>query len=174
MPPTGVEQVVIEPVLAQRRSVLAALVQLYLHDFSEHAPLHGPFGEVDEATGLFAYSFLENYWGEAGRLPLLIRADGRIAGFILVNRWSALDRPVDHAVAEFFVMRKYRFAHVGTRAAHLLVQRWPGRWEIPVASYNQAAKLFWRRAIGALPVAVEEAEGDGRRRSGPVLCFTTA
>jgi hypothetical protein len=67
---------------------------------------------------------------------MLIRADGHIAGFALLNQWSALDRPLDRAVAEFFVVRKYRLACVGTRAAHRVFRRYPGRWEIPVGAYR--------------------------------------
>lgn len=114
----------------------------------------------------------EGYWQEAGRIPLLIRADGRIAGFVLLNQWSALDRPVDRAVAEFFVLRKYRRAHVGARAAHLVFHRYPGQWEVPVADYNRAALQFWREVLHSLGVGeIAEYTGDGRRWSGTVLCF---
>jgi predicted acetyltransferase len=58
-------------------------------------------------------------------MPLLIRADDHLAVSLLLNQWSALDLPLDHAVAEFFVLRKYRRAHVGTRAALLLFGRYP-------------------------------------------------
>ena len=130
------EQVTADEVLPlKRRHVLDALMQLYLHDLSEHASLNTSHGEVGE-DGRFDYRWLDNYWHEPGRVPLLIRADGRIAGFVLVNQWSALDRPLDHAIAEFFVLRKSRRAHVGTRAAHQLFRHMPGRWEVPVASYN--------------------------------------
>ena len=50
-------------------------------------------------------------------MPFAVRADGHTAGFVLVNRWSALDQPLDYAVAEFFVLRKYRRAGVGTCSA---------------------------------------------------------
>lgn len=170
MPPHTVEHVALEQVPAERRQLLDALMQLYLHDFSEHAPLGSAYGEVDE-EGRFAYPLLDTYWHEAGRVPFLVRAEGRVAGFVLVNRWSALDRPLDSAVAEFFVLRKYRLARVGTRAAHLVFRRLRGRWEVPVAAYNQAALLFWRSVVRSLPVTAQECAGDGRRWAGPVLCF---
>ncbi len=104
-------------------------------------------------------------------MPFVVRADGRIAGFALVNRWSALGQPLDHAVAEFFVLRKYRRAGVGTRAAHLVFRRMRGRWEVPIAAYNQEAVPFWRSVARSLPVRAEEHAGDGQRWAGPVLCF---
>ena len=168
-----VEQVTADEVLPlNRRHVLDALMQLYLHDFSEHASLNTSHGEVNE-DGRFDYRLLDTYWHEPARVPLLIRADGRIAGFALVNQWSALDRPLDHAIAEFFVLRKYRRARVGTRAAHLVFRHMPGRWEVPVASYNRGALAFWRGVVATLPRGAEERVGDGQRWSGTVWCFDT-
>jgi predicted acetyltransferase len=133
-----------------QRPLLERLLQLYLHDFSELLPPASPWGEVDEA-GLFAYPpTLDPYCREPGRVPLLIRADGRVAGFALLNRWSALDRPIDHAMAEFFVLRKHRRAGVGTRAAHLTFQRYPGRWEAAVDRHNPDALPFWRSVVRTL------------------------
>ena len=172
MPSHSVEHVVLEQVPADRRELIDTLLQLYLHDFSQHATLGSPYGEVDE-EGRFAYAHLDTYWQDAGRMPFLIRADRQIAGFVLVNRWSALDQPLDNAIAEFFVLRKYRLARVGIRAAHLVFRRSRGRWEIPVAIYNHAALLFWRRVVGSLPTTAEERAGDGLRWAGPVLCFDT-
>lgn len=95
-----VRDVTATEVPAAERPTPAHPLQLYLHDFSEYAPLESPYGEVGE-EGLFPCAWLESYWQEAGRVALLIRADGRIAGFVLLNRWSALDRPLDRAVAEY-------------------------------------------------------------------------
>ena len=170
MPSHAVEHVVVDQVPVAQQQVLDALLQLYLYDFSALAPLGTAYGEVGE-DGRFAYSWLESYWQEPDRIPFVIRADGRIAGFVLVNRWSALDRPLDHAIAEFFVLRRYRRTGVGTRAAHLVFRRMRGRWEVPIAAYNHEALPFWRSVVGSLPVRVDEHAGDGQRWAGPVLCF---
>lgn len=165
-----VEDVAVAPVPASDRPVLDRLLQLYLHDFSEFAPRGSPYGEVD-AEGLFAYPpGLDGYWREPGHMPLLIRADGRVAGFALVNRWPPLDAPLDHALAEFFVLRKYRRAGVGRRAAQALFSLYPGRWQVGVASYNTPALSFWRMVARHLP-SVEERLGTEGRWEGVVLCF---
>lgn len=92
----------------------------------------------------------------------------------MLNQWSALDLPLDRAMAEFFVLRKYRRARVGTRGALLLFHRYPGRWEVPVAGYNRPALLFWRRTTRlAAAGKAEEYVGDGERWSGTVLRFDT-
>jgi predicted acetyltransferase len=156
-----------------RKRTIANLLQLYLHDFSEFAAVGTPHGEVD-AKGRFAYARLDDYWREEGRIALTIEADGRLAGFALINRWSALNRSIDHSVAEFFVLRKYRRHGVGSRAAKLLFERFPGRWETPIAWYNEPALSFWRFAIAPCAnAAIEERAGDGERWVGPVLCFDT-
>jgi len=82
--------------------------------------------------------------------------------------------PLDHAVAEFFVLCKYRRARVGTRAALFIFRRYPGRWELPVAWYNPPALAFWRSVSKAAAAGkVEEVAGDGERWNGPVLRFAT-
>ncbi|MGX7707661.1 GNAT family N-acetyltransferase [Methylobacterium sp. Gmos1] len=153
-----------------QRPLIAQLLQLYLHDVSQHLPRESPWGEVDE-SGLFAYPpGLDGYWGEPDRIPYLIRADGRVAGFVLLNARSALDLPVDHAVAEFFVLRKNRRAGIGTRAAHLAIRRHPGRWEAAVSRFNPEALPFWRRTVATLsPSCLEERAGD---EGDTVLRFT--
>jgi predicted acetyltransferase len=129
------------------------------------------YGEVGP-DGRYTYEGLDSYWRADGRVPLTVQADRRLAGFILVNRWSALDRQLDYSVAEFFVLRKYRRIGVGSRAAKALFERWPGCWEVPVAWYNKPALSFWRKAIPAsVDGAVEEYAGDGERWAGTVLCF---
>jgi predicted acetyltransferase len=157
-----------------QRETIANLMQLYLHDFSEFAEVAGPYGEVGE-DGRFRYDWLEGYWDEderRGRIPFLILAEGRLAGFALINKWSALGRPLDRSIAEFFILRKYRRQGVGARAASLLFTLLPGKWEAPVAFYNLPARAFWRKTIhDAIGVPPNEAEGDGERWNGAVFYF---
>lgn len=124
------------------KPTLSNLVQLYLYDFS---PLDG--SDVDSA-GRFSYPYFDAYWSAPDYHPFLIRADGRLAGFALVNRYSRLHDPFDgRAIAEFFVMRKYRRAGVGRAAAAQLFDRFPGRWEVASSATNVPAQSFWRAAI---------------------------
>lgn len=168
-----VGQVTVEAVPASERAVLDRLLQLYLHDFSDFATLGTPHGDVD-VDGPFAYRpGLDAYWREPDRVPLMIRADGRTAGFALVNRWAPLDAPLDHALAEFFVLRKHRRAGVGRRAALAVFRASPGRWQVGIAAYNAPALAFWRAVSRDLP-GVEERAGTPDRWNGAVLCFESA
>lgn len=118
------------------KAVLRRLLQLYLHDLSE-------FGgdDVDE-HGEFGYRYLDHYWTEeADRHPFLYRVAGRWVGFALVRSGPP------HEMAEFFVLRKYRRAGVGTEAARQLFARFPGAWHVFELPGHEQAVRFWREAI---------------------------
>jgi predicted acetyltransferase len=130
------------PALQEQEPILANLLELYAHDFSEIVDLK--LG----AEGRFGYKRLPLYWQEPERHPFLIRVDGHLAGFVFVRRGSEISN--DTAVwdmAEFFIVRGYRRLGVGTQAAHEVWQKFPGRWEVRVIDRNQKAMKFWERAI---------------------------
>lgn len=127
--------------------LLARLLQLYLHDFSEHTS----WG-VDE-QGLFHYAWLDAYRHEEGRHAYVFRVEGRPAGFALVREAERIQ------MAEFFVLRRYRRAGVGLAAAQRLLGAHIGPWSITQLATNPEATSFWRRAI---PVPFEEmVQADG-------------
>jgi predicted acetyltransferase len=150
------------------KPIVARLVQFYLHDFSEFAAIGSPYGDTD-AQGAFKMENFDTYWSEPGRIALLLRVEGQLAGFALINQWSPSGEGVDHSIAEFFVMRKYRRLGIGRRAAQEILRRYPGIWEINVAHYNAPAQEFWRRALADVPgYAVQALQGDGKRWTGPI------
>jgi predicted acetyltransferase len=127
-------------------TLLANLLELYTHDLSSVFPevLLGP-------DGRFGYPKLSLYWAEAERrFAFIVRADGYVAGFILATRGSpAVDDPEALDVAEFFVLRRYRRAGVGSRAAALLWRRLPGRWVVRVSEANRNGLAFWTHVVEA-------------------------
>lgn len=137
-------QVEILPAALEQQSILANLLELYAHDFSEFHDVQ--IGE----DGKFGYKNLPLYWSDPGRHPFLIRVDGDLAGFVLLKRGSEIsgnDKVLD--VAEFFVLRAYRRRGIGTHVAHELWTRFPGSWEIRVVQSNVSADQFWARVISA-------------------------
>ena len=102
-----IDRVTLTPVPESQRQIITNLIQLYKYEFSEFAEVGSRYGEVGP-DGRVTYEGLDSYWREDGWVPLRVEADGRLAGFVLVNQWSALDRLIDPSVAEFFVLRKYR------------------------------------------------------------------
>jgi predicted acetyltransferase len=136
------EHIEVIPAKPKDEPILANLLELYAHDFSE-------FHDIDlGADGRFGYKHLPLYWSEPDRHPFLVLVDCKLAGFVFVKKGSAVS--VNEAVwdmAEFFVARKYRRRGIGTEIAHEVWMRFAGPWEVRVMESNRSALHFWHRAI---------------------------
>ncbi len=144
------------PARPEQESILANLLELYAHDFSEFHDL-----EIG-ADGKFGYSCLPLYWSEPGRHPFLVWVEGKLAGLVLVKRGSEVSgNETVWDMAEFFILRGYRRRGIGTHIAHEVWRRFPGLWEVRVMQSNVSAHHFWARAISIFageaihPVRVE-------------------
>jgi predicted acetyltransferase len=153
------------PAAREQEPILANLLELYIHDFSEFHPV-----DLDQA-GRFGYKHLPDYWSEPGLHPFLITVDEKLAGFVLVRKVRALssaDRTVDDPVwdiAEFFIVRARRRQGAGLAAAHQVWQLFPGPWHVRVMHFNRSALHFWQRAIDTFaghPVDPASIERDGK------------
>ena len=142
------------PATQEQQPVLANLIELYAHDFSEFREM-----ELGE-DGRFGYLSLSLYWSDPERHPFLVRVNGKLAGFVFVKRESGV-----WDMAEFFVVRRYRRRGVGMEIAQTLWRRFPGSWEVRVMEANHSAHLFWERAISAFvgeTIPATPVEKDGR------------
>ena len=128
----------------EHESILANLLELYVHDFSEFLDVElGP-------DGRFGYPQLSLHWSEPERHPFLVKVDAQWAGFAFVKRGSEVSSKEDvWDMAEFFVLRGYRRRGIGTQIAHDVWRRFPGLWEVRVMEANVVAREFWGRAIAA-------------------------
>jgi predicted acetyltransferase len=137
------QEVTLDIVTASSAPILANLLELYVHDLS------GVFAIDLGADGRFGYDRLPLYWSEPdAHFAFFVRVGGRLAGFALVTRGSpATDDPADLDVAEFFILRLYRRARVGRRAAFLLWDSLPGHWVVRVSEANHAGLGFWEPTI---------------------------
>jgi predicted acetyltransferase len=126
----------------EQEPIVANLLELYAYDFSEFHPMQpGP-------DGRFGYKGLSRYWLETDRLPLLLKADGRLAGVVLVKRErGVLGTETVWDVAEFFVLRMFRRQGVGKAAAHEIWRRYPGKWQVRVMESNYSGYRFWEHTI---------------------------
>ena len=158
---------------AEKRATVENLFQFYVHDFTEFWTERRV--ELGEDGRLPPYPPLEAYWHEAGGEPLLIRGDGNVAGFVLIDRHSHSGRPTDFNMGEFFVARHYRREGVGRAAALAALGERPGRWELAVARRNTGAQAFWRAvAAEVADGAVEEIDQDDERWNGLILRLRVA
>jgi predicted acetyltransferase len=132
------------PAAAEEEPVLANLLELYAHDFSEIIDLRL------RPDGRFGCPELSRYWQEEGRFPFLVRVGGFLAGFALVAKGSRVSGdPRVWDMAEFFVVRGYRKRGIGAAAAREIWRRFPGAWEVRVMEDNHPARAFWSAAAGA-------------------------
>lgn len=153
---------------AREQAAIANMFQLYIHDFSELWAGEAR-GELNE-SGLFdPYPYLGAYWSEPRCAPLLIRANGHLAGFALINAHFHSGRDADFSMAEFFVVRKHRRGGVGLTAAQQIFAAHRGAWEVAVAARNVGAHRFWARAL--TPFAPEETVFDTEAWRGPIFRF---
>lgn len=134
-------EVLLKKAAYEDKSVLRQLMELYAYDFSEFT------GWEINANGYYGYRYFDHYWTEDDRYPYFIMADGQIVGFVLVNSYTSHIKN-GHAIAEFFVMRKYRRGGVGKKAAFLAFDAHPGMWEVNEMAQNIAAQKFWVNVIG--------------------------
>ncbi len=166
-------EVRVRPAGEAQRRLIESLAQLYIYDFSEMEPAGSNDFELDDLGGFGPLPDIDDYWRAPGFHALLIRDNGRPAGFALINTRSHQGGSVERNMGEFFVVRKHRRSGVATEAVRQVLEAFPGRWEVAVSERNTAAKAFWPRAIEAAANVSDlvRVEGDGRRWRGPIWTF---
>lgn len=162
-------QVELTAVLPVEKETLRNLLEKYNYEFSQYDLI--PFNE----EGLYGYRYLDSYFTQPDRAAWFIRADRHLAGFVLVNRHPDCGRPLDWAVAEFFVAYPFRRRGVGIAAMAEIFRRFKGNWQIKYHPRNEASAAFWQAvAERAAAGAVENVPGDSPYQDGSearVLCF---
>ena len=142
------------------------LMQFYNYELSRWYPI-----EFD-ASGLYAIRSKAAYWAEPGVRPFLIRADGELAGFAVVDD-EVVDPVFDFNLGYFFVGRRHRGRGVGTAAFRALLQRFPGAWEIYHLALNEPARHFWPAALRQVqPRSLEAIEATIHGQASVLYRFT--
>ena len=153
------------PASLDDKPLLQRMLELYEYDFSEFE------GTDLDSHGCFGYPFLDLYWQEETRYPFIIRVDGKLAGFVLVNQKTYLAEST-WAVSEFFIMRKYRRKGVGKAAAFFIFNRFPGKWEVHELQNNTESPRFWREIISEyIDGRFSEIQWHGELSERPIQCF---
>lgn len=132
--------IVLREVPISDREKLWNVFQKYLHELTAYYPM-----EMDE-TGNYSYRYFDAYFEDVGRMALFLYDDGMFVGFAMINDYSCLGNPIDHAMGEFTVFPQYRKRHLGMEAVQTILERFPGRWEIKYCNANQAAARLWNSA----------------------------
>jgi predicted acetyltransferase len=135
--------ITLHPAQRDELECIENLMQFYTYDFSEWLALE--FG----SQGFFSIQPTTDYWRKPATQPFLILVDGEIAGFVTVDDDVRFD-DVQYNIGYFFVGRRYRGRGVGKSVVSMLLERFPGQWQIFHIDANQPARGFWARVIPAL------------------------
>lgn len=149
------------------RQVVRNLMELYQHDFSE---LDGT--ELDE-HGRYGYEGLDLFWEHPAWSAFVMKVDQHWAGFVLTND-EVLIKGNMRAIAEFFVVRKYRGQGLATKAAEKIMTMHPAQWEVCVIEENPAARNFWETLIDKKwPGKCQSEFVDNEHWCGPIFSVDT-
>jgi predicted acetyltransferase len=146
------------------KPVLSRLLELYQYDLSEVWPqtlnVHGEYG--------FA---VDRYLRNPILRAYLFLVDGAYAGFGLVDPDVSLPEN-EFWMGQFFVMKRYRRAGVGTLGARFIFDQHRGKWEVGQMPLNFPAQAFWRRTIAEYTRGqFVEYELHDERWDGLLQCF---
>lgn len=142
------------PVREDEKEILRNLMEKYNYEFSQ-------YDNCDvNALGLYGYSYLDNYWTEKGRWAFFLKADGKLAGFAMVNDYPESGEKTDYCMSEFFVMYKYRRCGLGKWAAFQLFDKFSGTWFLKRHPKNIPSVHFWNKVVS------EYTGGDYRLEEG--------
>lgn len=124
----------------EQKPILEKLLSIYLPE------LYKVDDKVNEACT--DYKYLDLYWIEPERIPYLIYADDKLAGFVLINDYVVLNEDKGaKAIAEFFILSKFRKKELGMKVAFKIFDKFPGKWEIVARKENLVAEKFWDKVI---------------------------
>ncbi|MBQ7454800.1 MAG: GNAT family N-acetyltransferase [Clostridia bacterium] len=125
------------PVRQEDHDLLFSVNQKYLYEMTAFYP-----DEMD-AQGNYHYGYFEDYFVNPQRKAFFLHDDDTFVGFAMVNPYSNIGETTDHTLAEFTVFPAFRRRHYAREAARLILDTFPGRWEIKYNEKNAPAKALW-------------------------------
>jgi len=137
--------ITVEPARADEQPLVKRLLQLHLYEGGAEP---GPDGLIDWGEPL------GKFFTDARHVALLFREGNELVGFALIklNRKPTGpdgETPVTtNFIEEFFILRPYRRRRLGTRAANLIFQTYPGRWMVTCWP-GAVGEEFWRHVATA-------------------------
>ena len=153
-----------------QKEVLTNLLEKYEYELSQYD------NRTFDAQGLFNYEYLNNYFNDEDRFAYLIYSNGRIAGFVLINKIPECEQPCDWTVAEIFIAYPYRRKRIASRAMVEIFKHHTGFWHIKCLNKNTGSVGFWSnmaQAVAKNKVEVYKTREFCNNMLGKVLVFET-
>jgi predicted acetyltransferase len=148
-------QLRIDRASAADEPVFMRLFQLYFHDFSDWS------GEDVDDQGRFDAWDPGTFAADSGSTAHLLRMDGRLAGFLVVETVDTPGGPMTE-FADLFVLRKYRGGGVAMEVVRRMMVGSGHPWLVAVFRRDAQALAFWQKAFARLPLAVREFPDPGK------------
>lgn len=121
----------------EEKELLWNINQKYLYEMTNYYP-----DDMDE-NGNYHYGHFDAYFVEEERIAYFIYNDDVLVGFFMINPYSNLGHKPDHILAEFSIFPAYRRKHLGQDVARMILDMYPGKWEIKFNEKNYGAKKLW-------------------------------
>ncbi|MBB5205184.1 putative acetyltransferase [Inhella inkyongensis] len=131
---------------ADERACIEHLMQFFNYELSAWYPVR-----LAE-HGLYTLRPKGPYWAEPRTQPFLLRVDGELAGFAVVDGECVEPARSRYNLGYFFLVRRFRGRGLARQALVQLLQALPGAWEIYYLARNAYAEHFWGPALSALPL----------------------
>lgn len=135
-----------------QKEILYNVLQKYLYEMTRYYE-----DEMDD-NGNYPYKYFDDYFVEPTRKAMFILFNHKLAGFVLLNNHSYINRATDHVIAEFSVFPIYRKRGIAQKAVELLYSQYPGKWELKFNLCNIPAANFWMKSTEKFKPVVYELE----------------
>ncbi|GAB4202387.1 MAG: hypothetical protein OHK0022_25530 [Roseiflexaceae bacterium] len=142
--------------------VLRHLFVAYFYDMSQYddqllinrhgLPVWAPGGvEAEQTPRTHEECARFNWWVRDECEQYLIRADGRLAGFVIIACAPMAHMPagIDYELMDFYIAPPFRRQGVGRHAAPLAFDLHRGAWVVYQLARNLPARAFWQGAVSA-------------------------
>ena len=160
--------VTLEKAQASELSCIENMMQFYNYELSQWYPIDF------SAAGAYSIQSKAEYWATAGVAPYLIKANGDLAGFAVVDS-EVIDAGYAHNLGYFFVARRYRKQGIGLATFSTLLKLFPGAWEVYYLAKNKSAAQFWPSAFKKAGIVGLNISNELIHDEASVLCrFNTA
>lgn len=136
-----------ELILATLRDypVIQNLARFYAYDMSRYCGQAFEGWEFPE-NGLYEAFDLKKYFKDESRHSFLIKINGELAGFVLINKLEIIPE-TDWNMGEFFIIAKFQRSGIGAKVAQQVFERFKGEWSVGAIPQNIRAVHFWRKVI---------------------------
>lgn len=128
----------------QDQETIQNLGRFYVYDMYRYCGFKP--GWKTPSNGLFECQDLSSYCKEPDRHAFLIKVDGELAGFALINKIGSTP-DVNWNVGEFFILSKFQGHGVGQFVAEQIFNQFPGVWETAQMPENTPAIVFWEKVV---------------------------